>query len=118
MFDDEWLGKEGNAALLDFLVRHCWVHSLGFAALPLATVGSLRGSLVSPPPPTLQLGWMLRDPACSLSARNLAEPEIVDPRPVTHVAELAARPRMCLQAREAGGRAVHACMLVANAAAP
>lgn len=45
---------------------------------------------------------MLRDPACSLSARNLTEPEIVDPRPVTHVAELAARPRMCLQVGSSG----------------
>ncbi|KAI3426955.1 hypothetical protein D9Q98_006899 [Chlorella vulgaris] len=58
VFDDEWLGKEDNTALLDFL-----------------------------------LGWMLRDPACALSRRNLAEPEILDPRPVTHVAELAAQPR-------------------------
>lgn len=63
VFDDEWLGKEDNTALLDFL-----------------------------------LGWMLRDPACALSRRNLAEPEILDPRPVTHVAELAAQPRVCLQA--------------------
>ncbi|KAL4443392.1 hypothetical protein ABPG75_011129 [Micractinium tetrahymenae] len=62
MFDDEWLGKEDNTGVLDFLV-----------------------------------GWMLRDPACGLSAKNVAEAEIVDPRPVTHIAELAAQPRVCLQ---------------------
>ncbi|EFN56850.1 hypothetical protein CHLNCDRAFT_51639 [Chlorella variabilis] len=62
MFDDEWLAKEDNTALLDFL-----------------------------------LGWMLRDPACELRPKNMAEPEIVDPRPVTHVAELAAKPLVCLQ---------------------
>ncbi|KAL4429204.1 hypothetical protein ABPG77_010183 [Micractinium sp. CCAP 211/92] len=62
MIDDEWLGKEDNAGVLDFLV-----------------------------------GWMLGDPACSLSAKNVAEAEIVDPRPVTHIAELAAQPRVCLQ---------------------
>ncbi|PRW50771.1 intraflagellar transport 52-like protein [Chlorella sorokiniana] len=62
MFDDEWLGKEDNTAVLDFL-----------------------------------LGWMLKDPACSLSAKNMGEPDLIDPRPVTHIAELAARPRVCLQ---------------------
>jgi hypothetical protein len=62
MFGDEWLGKEDNAPLLDFL-----------------------------------LGWMLRDPACALNSRTIAEPEILDPRPVTHMAELAAQPRVCLQ---------------------
>lgn len=44
------------------------------------------------------VGWMLGDPACRLSAKNVAEAEIVDPRPVTHIAELAAQPRVCLQA--------------------
>lgn len=27
----------------------------------------------------------------------MEEPDLVDPRPVTHIAELAARPRVCLQ---------------------
>lgn len=62
LFDDEWVGREDNTALLDFL-----------------------------------LGWMLKDPACRLSAKRMAEPEVVDVRPVTHVAELAQRPRLCLQ---------------------
>lgn len=53
------------------------------------------------------VGWMLRDPACGLSAKNVAEAEIVDPRPVTHIAELAAQPRVCLQVRcGAAGQAV------------
>ncbi|GAB4818575.1 hypothetical protein N2152v2_005621 [Parachlorella kessleri] len=65
MFDDEWLGKEDNEALLDFLV-----------------------------------GWLLKDPACTLSQKTLREPEIVDVRPVTHLETLAAQPRVCLQEHE------------------
>ena len=81
MFDDDWLGKEDNTPLLDFL-----------------------------------LGWMLKDPACSLSARSMAEPEIVDARPVTHVAELAAQPRVCLQASAAGATAAAPALGVHGAA--
>jgi hypothetical protein len=44
---------------------------------------------------------MLKDPACALNPRAMGEPEVLDPRPVTHVAELAAQPRVCLQV---GGR--------------
>lgn len=39
----------------------------------------------------------------------MGEPDLVDPRPVTHIAELAARPRVCLQVRVpvAGGACMH-----------
>ena len=73
MFDDEWLGKEHNTAILDFI-----------------------------------LGWMLRDPACSLSRRNLEEPEIVDMRPVTHLEELAAQPKVML---EVGAEPICTCLV-------
>lgn len=58
------------------------------------------------------VGWMLCDPACSLSTRNMAEAEIVDPRPVTHVAELAAQPRVCLQVGGLWWTVVQQCLAV------
>eukprot|EP00887_Chlorella_sp_A99_P001106 scaffold14.g1106.t1 len=75
MFDDEWLDKDANTAVL--------VRGLG------------RGRR------DFILGWMLRDPACKLPRRTLAEPEILDVRPVTHVDELAKQPLVMLQASAA-----------------
>lgn len=62
------------------------------------------------------VGWMLGDPACSLSAKNVAEAEIVDPRPITHIAELATQPRVCLQVRR--GAACEVGVVHASCSAP
>lgn len=108
MFDDEWLGKEDNTPLLDFLLGWmlkagltgkegaCTHMEMSWSGMPLCP-SQLR--LSSP------LSRILQDPACTLSARNMAEPEVVDPRPVTHIAELAARPRVCLQVGHGRGNA-------------